>query len=243
MRNRLVWLLVLSSVAVCVLSLELAAAQTVPDAAVKAARDYLDRAIGRAKEDSTYFHIMWNVDGVTDFPAILLGEPTAQYLLSDRVIRDFAESKVTEFGQGAKFLSWVFPVFYHDDFIGSLLVGLHDGAWSVGGRALVAKGNRTTPPVLRFMSRVKEEYPPERGYRISTLITDRIGSYVLLYENDKLVKIAQVAPDPEGILGFPADEEGVGLLVSVEQVKERLLELARKDAKRTTRKPDTVRDE
>ena len=241
MRGRLTCHLALSAVAMLALLPDSAAAQTGPVEAVQAARVYLEREVDRAREDSTYFPRRWYVEGVTDFSAVSLGEPWAECLFGSQAIGDFADSKVAEFGEGALFLNWAFPVLYQGNGIGTIIhAGYHNGMWDVGGMTLAKSPFR--PPFISFITRVREEYPPERGYRVAVLIAGQMGTYALLYVDGELSKIAQVYPDPYGILGFPMDEDGFGVLLPIEEARDHLLTLARR-YKDPSYKRDAVREE
>jgi hypothetical protein len=221
-------------------SIESATARIVTEESVQAARDHLEHEINRAREDSTYLQRMLYREGVTDFSALSLGEPWAEYLLTSQAIGDFADSKVTEFGEGARLLNWAFPVFYEANYIGRLHVRYHNGAWGVGGMTL-AKSS-CGPPLIHFVSRVRKDYPPEAGYRVAVLIAGQMGTYALLYANGKLSKIAQVYPDPYGVLGFPMDKDGFGLLLPIEEARDKLLTLARRYREPSYGR-DTVKEE
>lgn len=220
------WRIALCAVAVCPVLPELAATQIAPQESLQAAREHLEHAIGRAKEDSTLLQRMLYMEGVRNFSALSLGEPWAEYLLTDQAIEAYADSKEAEFGEGALFLNWAFPVFYEGNYIGCLHVGYHNGKWNVGGMTLAKSTGG--PPFIDFVTRVRKEYPPERGYRVALLRAGRMGTYALLYSNDTLSTIAQMHPDPYGRSGFPMDEDGYGVLVPIEEARDQLLVLARR---------------
>jgi hypothetical protein len=194
-----------------------AGSERVPAEAVAAARAHLQEAIERGKQDPAHFEQRWAVKGLTEFSALRITEPYENYQLADQMIFEFADSTNWEFGHGARFLGYYFPVLYGTEYIVTLGINNVDGVWAWRGGRL-----KTANWIDPFVLRVQEAFPSTKGYRVSTIYTGGFGAYVLLYENDKLVKLSQMFPDTQSFFGFPANAQGADSLISIDAVREKL---------------------
>jgi hypothetical protein len=194
----------------------------VPAGAADAANSYLNAVIiPGARQDSAYFETYFETKGVTDYSLLSLRDPYAVYGMFVQAFYDFAEDTEAEFANGLTLFSWAFPLCYGNEFVRTIDVSPEDKGWKYSGGALKT-GNRLIP----WLFELRELYPPELGYRISTVSIAETGNFILLHKHEKIIRIATAGWSMR-IDGLDPGDRGRGPLVPFDEVIDGLRAAAR----------------